>query len=403
MSSELKINELKTDTKNFNKGSQKGAELIKTSFSKFGAGRSILIDKNNNIIAGNKSTEECIRQGIHDVIIVETDGTKLVAVKRTDVDLDTPEGRELALADNATAKENIVWMEDLIAEVVGVEVAEAWGVKLDTNYSDQDDAYVVPDEISTTIQSGDLIEIGPHRLLCGDSRLIDNWRKLCGSQKLDLIVTDPPYNVDYHGGTEEALSIKNDNMSSDAFYQFLLDFHTSIAKVTKPGASYYVFHSDTEGHNFRRAFISSANHLAQCLIWAKNSIVMGRQDYHWQHEPILYGWKEGSGHSWYADRTQSTILNFDRPTRNEKHPTIKPVPLISYLITNSSKPGDIVGDGFLGSGTTMVSSHMLGRICYGNEDDPRFCQVIVERMHELDPSLPITKNGQPWNPTEQPF
>lgn len=265
----------------------------------------------------------------------------------------------------------------------------------------EEDDYDIPEEIQTDIVEGDLIEIGPHRLLCGDSTKPETWERLCQGEKFDLVVTDPPYNVDYTGGTAEQLKIMNDKMSSAAFHAFLLDFYSSMGEWVKEGASWYIFHADTEGHNFRTAFIQAGNKLAGCLIWVKNSIVMGRSDYQWKHEPILFGWKLGKPHNWYADRKQSTILNFDRPLRNTEHPTMKPVKLISYLIQNSSLPGDIVGDGFLGSGSTMVGAEQMNRKCYGTELDPKFCQVIAERMAKAFPYLEIKRNGQPWTPNVQ--
>jgi len=215
----------------------------------------------------------------------------------------------------------------------------------------------------------------------------------------DIVVTDPPYNVDYEGGT--GLKIINDKMSDDSFYQFLYDFYTALGSFTKPGGSWYVWHADSEGANFRRAMADSGLYLKQCLIWVKNRIVLGRQDYHWKHEPCLYGWKPGASHNWYSDRKQSTILEFDRPSRNAEHPTMKPVELITYLIGNSSKNGMIVADGFLGSGTTMVAAHQLNRKCYGMELDPKYCQVIIDRMRKLDPSIQIKRNGQPYDKTSE--
>lgn len=396
-----KLKELIQDDKNMNKHNEYGMSLLEKSISKYGLGRSILVDKNNKIIAGNGVTETAANVGLDDIIIVPTNGRQLVVVQRTDLDLDSKEARELALADNAVAHVNLEWDEEQLQAVTeewGIDVKE-WGVDLPElkpeDVKAEDDDFEVPDEasIKTDIVLGDLFEIGEHRLLCGDSTQTDTFEKLFNGKLADLVVTDPPYNVAYEGKTKDALTIQNDSMSDSAFYQFLYDFYTALAAYTKKGGSWYVWHADSEGANFRKAMKDAGIMVKQCLIWVKNSMVMGRQDYQWKHEPCLYGWKEGASHSWYSDRCQTTVLNFDRPTRNAEHPTMKPVPLIAYQIQNSSKQGDIVADGFGGSGTTMVASHQTGRTCYMVEFDPKYCQVIVDRMRKLDPAIVIKKNG----------
>lgn len=399
MAKSSKLSDLIPDDKNFNTGSEYGNSLIEKSFRKFGAGRSILIDKNNRIIAGNKSVENAAAIGMEDVQIVESDGKRIIAVKRTDIDLDSPEGREMALADNASAKANIIFDAELIEAELGEAVCEEWGVETSKKLEAQEDDYVMPDEIETDIVLGDLFEIGPHRLLCGDSTQTDTFERLLGQELADLVVTDPPYNVDYTGKTKDALKIENDKKSDGDFYQFLYDFYTSLGSYTKAGGAWYVWHADSEGANFRKAMADSGIMVKQCLIWKKNSMVMGRQDYHWQHEPCLYGWKEGGAHGWYSDRKQTTILEFNRPQRNSEHPTMKPVELIAYQIGNSSKQGDIVADGFGGSGTTMVACHQMNRRGRLVEFDPKYCQVIIDRMLKLDPTLEIKKNSEPYTPS----
>lgn len=391
----LKLSDLIEDDKNYNKGNDAGKALIGKSLKEFGAGRSILLDKNNRIIAGNKTVQNAAAAGLSDVIVVETTGGQVVAVRRMDVDLDSKIGRQMALADNATAKANIEWDLDALNSDWSGDEQSDWGIIQAFTIvpqAEQDD-YEIPDQIVTDIVSGDIFEIGPHRLLCGDCTQTDTWGQLLGEQLVDLVVTDPPYNVDYTGKTKSALKIDNDKMDDDTFYQFLYDFYTALASFTKPGGAWYVWHADSEGANFRTAMAEAGIKVRECLIWVKNSMVMGRQDYHWQHEPCLYGWKEGAAHGWYADRKQTTVLNFDRPLRNAEHPTMKPVPLIAYQVENSSKQGDIVADGFMGSGTTMVAAHQLERRCFGMEIDPKYCQVVLDRMKKLDPSLPIKKNG----------
>lgn len=247
--------------------------------------------------------------------------------------------------------------------------------------------------VESSIVIGDLIEIGAHKLLCGDSTIVDCYAKLYGDNKAKLVITDPPYNVNYEGKTKDALKIKNDKMGNNAFYQFLYDFYTAQTCFVEKGAAWYIWHADSEGVNFRTAMENAGITIKQCLIWVKNAFVMGRQDYHWQHEPCLYGWIEGAAHNFYGDRKQSTTLNFNRPMRNGEHPTMKPVELIGYQIKNSSKVGDIVADSFGGSGTTMVACEQLDRIAYVIEYDPKYCQVIVDRMRKLNPDLVIKING----------
>jgi len=237
-----------------------------------------------------------------------------------------------------------------------------------------------------------------HRVLCGDSTKAEDYAKLMDGKQFDQIVTDPPYNVNYEGGTKEKLKIQNDKMDNDSFYTFLYMFYQESFLNSRPGAPIYVFHADSEGANFRNALKDSGFKLAQCLIWVKNSLVMGRQDYHWKHEPILYGWKEGAAHSWYTDRKQTTVLEFDRPTRNADHPTMKPIEIINYLIKNSSKQKDIIGDLFLGGGSTLISSEQTWRNCYGMELDPVYVDVDVRRWlnYMIDNKLEfeIKKNGK---------
>ena len=241
---------------------------------------------------------------------------------------------------------------------------------------------------------GQIFILGMHRLMCGDSTKKEDVELLMAGNKADLVITDPPYNVAYVGKTKDAMVIKNDKMENDNFYQFLFDAYSNMIEFSKPGAGIYVFHADSEGMNFRKAMIDVGYKLAQCCIWVKSSMVMGRQDYHWKHEPILVGWNPKGSHNWYSDRKQTTVLNFERPNRNTEHPTMKPIPLFAYQIGNSSKQGDIVADGFGGSGTTMVASHQMGRKCYMVEFDPKYCQVIVDRMRKLDPGIEIKRNGE---------
>jgi len=243
--------------------------------------------------------------------------------------------------------------------------------------TDPDDVPDAPAEPITKV--GDLWLLGEHRLLCGDSTKADDVTRLMNGRKADLWLTDPPYNVAYTGKTADALTIDNDSMGDADFRAFLVQCFQIAFDNLKAGGSYYIWHADTEGLNFRGAIADCGETLRQCLVWQKNVMVMGRQDYHWQHEPCLYGWKKGASHGWYADRKQTTLLVFDRPSRSTEHPTMKPVRLFQYQIGNSTAPQGLVFDSFLGSGTTLIACQELGRTCYGLELSPSYCDVIVAR------------------------
>jgi DNA modification methylase len=326
--------------------------------------------------------------------------------------------REFIIKDNVGFGE---WDMELISKW-DANVLTDWGLDLppfESNPETKDDNYKIPNKVETDILPGDIIHIGPHKLMCGDATNLSHWQQLLGPEQVNLVVTDPPYNVDYTGGT--GLQIMNDKQEDSAFYQFLLDFHKALSACCKPGAAWYVWHADSEGANFRNAFKDSGLLLKQCLIWVKNSLVMGRQDYQWRHEPCLYGWVPGGAHYFTPERNHSTVfedqvdirklkkeemvklleeifsekmattvLHFDKPQRNDVHPTMKPVLLIAEQIRNSSKPGDIVADGFGGSGTTMVAAHQLRREARIMELDPQYCQVIIDRMKKLDSALTFT-------------
>jgi site-specific DNA-methyltransferase (adenine-specific) len=345
--------------------------------------RPIVIDENNVVLGGNMRLKACLEAGLTDVPVIHANN------------LTEEKKKEFIVKDNVGYGE---WdWDDLANNWDALELTE-WGLDI-PNFegevldAEEDDFDVPVGGSETDIVLGDIFEIGQHKLLCGSSTETDSWSKIFASELADLVITDPPYNVAYTGKTKDALTIQNDSMGDGDFYQFLYDFYTALGSYTKAGGSWYVWHADSEGANFRRAMADAGIMVKQCLIWVKNSMVMGRQDYQWKHEPCLYGWKEGAAHSWYSDRKQTTILEFNRPNRNAEHPTMKPIELIAYQITNSSKIGDLVADGFLGSGTTMIASHQLGRKCYGTELDPKYCQVIVDRMRKLDPTLEIKKNG----------
>jgi DNA modification methylase len=248
---------------------------------------------------------------------------------------------------------------------------------IEPGLTDEDDApELQPDPIT---KPGDVWIMGKHRLLCGDSTSIDDVRKLTQDQLVDMWLTDPPYNVAYEGGTKDKLTIKNDAMGDEQFRQFLRDAYTAADAVMKPGAVFYVWYADVETYNFFGAAQDSGWKVSQVLIWKKSSLILGRKDYHFKHEPCIYGWKEGAGHLWASDRKQTTVLEFDKPARNGEHPTMKPVALFEYQMLNNTKGGDVVLDSFGGSGTTLIAAQKNGRVARLMELDPRYCDVIVRR------------------------
>lgn len=433
---ETQIGSLVQDNLNFNRGTEYGERLMDNSLRKFGLGRSVLVDKNNRIIAGNKTVEKAVELGFEKAIVVETSGEQLVVVKRKDIDLDSEMGREMALADNATSAANLEWDAETIQQAqaeFGLDI-DSWGVNIsETDDAEQEqekaaeeDDYELNDDVKTSIKEGDMFEFRKgdicHRLICGDSTKQETMTKLMGERKADLWLTDPPYNVNYQGGTKDKLKIANDNMDNAAFVAFLIDAFKTAVNSVKLGGVFYIWHADSMGWEFRYAVRDAGLTLRETLIWVKNSLVLGRQDYQWRHEPCLYGWKDGAAHYFINDRTQTTvfedqkdytkmkkdellreikrltdvstpntIIYEDKPNRNDIHPTMKPVKLFGRLIANSSRKGETVLDTFLGSGTSMVASHQMGRNCYGVELDPMYCQNIIDRMRKLDPDIAITQ------------
>lgn len=240
---------------------------------------------------------------------------------------------------------------------------------------------------------GDLWCLNEHRVLCGDSTKMEDVLRAMDGKTADMVLTDPPYNVAYVGKTADALTIANDKMNNEQFREFLFKFYKAAFDITKPGGAIYVFHADSEGYNFRGALVDAGWMMKQCLIWLKNAMVMGRQDYQWKHEPIAYGWKPGAAHTWNNDRCQTTILEFNRPSRSPDHPTPKTVAMLEYMITNSSLNGQIVFDPFLGSGSTLIAAEQTGRICHGLELSDRYASVIVKRWHELTNLMPMVHRG----------
>ena len=356
---------------------------IKNSIVKFGFVSPLVINKDMTVIGGHQRLKVLKDLGITEVecIVVDLDKTneKALNIALNKIQGDWDEDKLEALLQELKLEEFDMNLTGFDFDEVDEILNDINGTKED-NF-DVDSAYEEIEEPIT--KPGDIWILGNHRLMCGDSTHKDDIMRLMNNQDADMLLTDPPYNVDYVGKTAEALKIKNDNMDDNQFYEFLKKVFENMYIVTKEGASIYVFHADTEGINFRKAFKDAGFKLAECLIWKKDCFVMGRQDYQWQHEPVLYGWKEGKAHYFINDRTQSTILEFDRPKQSTLHPTMKPIELIAKLIKKSSKENDIILDLFGGSGSTTIAAEQLNRKCYTMELDPKYCDVIVKRWETM--------------------
>ena len=383
------INDLKSDHKNARRRTDRSSDLIKESLQRYGAARSIVIDEENRILAGNGTIDGAKAAGINRIRIIESEGDEVIAVRRTGLTEEQKVG--LALADNRTSDLS-EWDLEMLHRLSEEHELDPWFNQDDLDEllnvvevdpiegnTDPDAAPDAPEEPIT--KPGDLWILGNHRLLCGDSTNPQHLQRLMDGKLADLWLTDPPYNVDYEGGT--GLKIQNDNMADGEFRQFLCDVYSSANQVLKPGAAFYIWHADIEGYNFRGAAQDNGWKVRQCLIWLKSSLVMGRQDYQWKHEPCLYGWTEGAAHTWNSDRKQTTILEFDKPRKNGQHPTMKPVDLFQYQIDNSTKPNQLVLDSFGGSGTTIIACERIRRHARLMELDPAYCDVIVQRWSEF--------------------
>jgi site-specific DNA-methyltransferase (adenine-specific) len=356
---------------------------LAASIREFGFTNPVLVDDANNLIAGHGRLLAARKLKMDQVPAIVVAG------------LDDRKRRALVIADNKLAL-NAGWDEDALRvelEDLAGDFGELMGFSQDElvallqnaegtdGLTDEDAVPEVP-AVPVTVE-GDVWLLGRHRLMCGDSTSIDHLESLCEGQLVDMWLTDPPYNVAYEGGTKEKLTIKNDSMSNDTFRQFLRDAYSAADAVMKKGAVFYIWHADSEGYNFRGAASDVGWPIRQCLIWKKSSLVMGRQDYHWMHEPCLYGWKEGAAHLWATDRKQTTILEFAKPSRNGEHPTMKPVELFEYQMLNNTKGSDVVLDSFAGSGTTAIACEKHGRLARLMELDPRYCDVIIKRWQEF--------------------
>lgn len=368
---------------------------IAASIREFGFLIPVLTDSNGGLIAGHGRILAARKLGLVKIPVVVADGlteTQKKAYVIADNQLALNAGWDLdilrveleALAEMNFDPHLLGFDDDFLRKLL---IEENGGLTDPDDAPDLDDSRVVT-------RAGDIWLLGKHRLMCGDATCLSVLETLCEGRLVDMWLTDPPYNVGYVGKTAAAMTIRNDAMSGEAFRVFLRDAYIAADASMKPGAVFYIWHADSEGYNFRGAAADMGWTIRQCLIWQKNSMVLGRQDYHWQHEPCLYGWKDGAAHLWAADRKQTTLLDFARPVRNEEHPTMKPVALIEYQMLNNTKGGDVVLDSFGGSGTTLIAAEKNGRVARLMEIDPRYCDVIVRRWQQFTGRPAVLENTQ---------
>lgn len=380
----IPIKEIVPYAKNAKKHDKRQIDNVAESIRQYGFVQPVVIDRDGVIVIGHCRVLAAKKLGMDAVPCVCVD------------DLTPEQVNALRLVDNKTNESD--WDMDLLSmELPEIDLSTFdfdWGLTVD------DPAEIVEDEVPEvsdeppTAKRGDVWQLGRHRLMCGDSTSADDVQTLTGGAQIDLLITDPPYNVNYgavrdvseavkrHRRTD-GLLIQNDNMDGDSFRGFLASAFKSANDVMKPGAVFYIWHADNESYNFRGACKDIGWQVRECLIWNKNTFAMGRQDYQWKHEPCLYGWKDGAGHLWASDRKQTTVIDFDKPSKSELHPTMKPVGLFDYQIQNNTKGGDSVLDLFAGSGTTIMACEQNGRNAYCMELDPRYVDVIIKRWENF--------------------
>ena len=382
----IPIKEIVPYAKNAKKHDKRQIDNVAESIRQYGFVQPVVVDKDGIIVIGHCRVLAAKKLGMEAVPCVCVD------------DLTPEQVNALRLVDNKTNESD--WDMDLLSmELPEIDLSAFdfdWGLRDELDDSVVEDDYdpVLPPEPKSKI--GDVYQLGDHRLMCGDSTSLSDVQRLVGGAQMDLLLTDPPYNVDYQG---TAGKIKNDNMEDTAFRRFLTDAFSNAAAVMKPGAPFYIWHADSdEGYNFRGACRDAMLRVRQCLIWVKNSMVLGRQDFQWrhepclygeseteenEHEPCLYGWTKGKSHYFFKNRRQTTVLNFDKPLRSAEHPTMKPIKLFDYQMQCSSKPGENVLDLFSGSGTTIMAAEQNGRRAYCMEFDPKFVDVIIDRWQKF--------------------
>lgn len=368
---------------------EKQIRNLVTSLKRFGWQQDCVVTSDNVLVIGHGRRMAAMQIGCEIPVHV---------IDKKAEDLTDEDIRELRIADNQTNAETGFDFELLQADLEGLKFD---GFDFDFEFPEipeepilvSEDDWDKPLPEEPVSKPGQIYQLGRHRLMCGDSTDVTAVEKLMNGAKADLLVTDPPYNVDYEGGTSDKLKIQNDKQKDDDFLAFLNGAFFCCDYVMKPGAAFYIWHADSEGFNFRQACRTTGWIVRQCLIWNKNSLVMGRQDYQWKHEPCLYGWKDGAAHTWNSDRKQTTVIDFDRPKRNDIHPTMKPIGLFDYLIQNSSRRGDLVLDTFGGSGTAIMACEQDERTCYTMELDPRYVDAIIDRWQTFTGEKAVLLNG----------
>ena len=354
-------------------------DKVAASIKEFGFRQPIVVDRDMVVVVGHTRLKAALSLGLAEVPVHVAEN------------LSPEQCKAYRLMDNRS-NEDAEWDMDRLAEELrgleavqfpleftGFDERELQRITFAGPGGGGDGDEPPPLPTQAVARPGDLFALGSHRLLCGDATSLRDVARLMDGRRADLVFTDPPYNVDYTGKTADALKIANDTMDGRRFRSFLLAAFQVMFANAREGAPIYVCHADTEGYNFRGALSDAGWLFKQAIVWVKDSFVMGRQDYHWRHEPILYGWKPGASHSWAADRTQDTVWEIPRPKRSVEHPTMKPVELVARAIANSSKPGDMVLDPFGGSGSTLIACESEGRVCRTAELDPRYVDVIIER------------------------
>ena len=395
------VSELIPYVRNARTHSEAQVSQIAASIREFGFLSPILVAEDNTILAGHGRLAAALKLGLK----------KVPCVKENH--LTETQKRAYIIADNKLSL-NAGWDSELLAvelselegadfnlDLLGFDEAELSSI-FDADKDVNDDDFDVEKELEEPCfsKTGDIWMLGKHRIICGDATKLETYKTLLENTKVNLVVTDPPYNVNYEGA---AGKIKNDNMEDDKFYQFLFNSFVNMEQAMADDASIYVFHADTEGLNFRKAFQDAGFYLSGCCIWKKPSLVLGRSPYQWQHEPCLYGWKKKGKHKWYAGRKETSVWEFEKSKKNADHPTMKPIALLAYPIKNSSMTNSLVLDPFAGSGSTLIACEQTGRVCYAIELDEKYCDVIVKRYIEQvgnDKSVKVLRGGKEYSFTE---